>query len=116
MNNENGKTDHPVDGIENLAADQSEFDEKLDAVIEFLPESFRPMAHSSVEWIRDHPVEAALLGAAGGFTAGVIGISRVMIAARLMRSMPSIVPGVIAGVVTLAGALQGKNSDERVTH
>lgn len=91
--------------------------ERLNAVLAMLPEPVRDAADAGTQWIKNHPTEAFVIGTIGGFACGALGIARVLVAARFLRSVPQVVPVVIAGVAILAEKFESSKAErERVTH
>lgn len=96
---------------------ENEGSERMSAVLSLLPESIRDVADTGTQWIKDHPTEAFVIGTIGGFVFGAVGIGRALVAARFLRSVPQIVPVVLAGVAVLAEKFESSKAErERVTH
>ena len=79
----------------------------LNSLGEALPAETRRLVDEAVTWIRNHPGEAAAIGAAGGFLLGLTGFGRAYRGARTLRAMPIVSDLVLA---LIAGKLMGKES------
>ena len=77
----------------------------------FLPENAKDILSGATAWIKDHPTEAALIGAAGGLLIGLTGFGRIYAGVKTLRSMP-IVSQLVLGVV--AQGFAGKRSHSSV--
>jgi hypothetical protein len=66
---------------------------------EALPDEATNVVESSLTWIRNHPTEAALAGAVGGFLVGLTGVGRIVRGVKFVRSLP-FASQVVFGIVS----------------
>ncbi len=77
----------------------------------FLPENAKHLLEGATTWIKDHPTEAALIGAGAGLLVGLTGFGRLYSGVKTLRSMP-LVSQLVLGA--LAAGFGGQHSEESV--
>lgn len=80
--------------------------EGLDSIV---PEDAKALIGGAMTWIRNHPEEAAIIGAAGGFVLGLTGLGRFYRGVSALRSMPFVSQFVMGAVANGLASKHGKS-------